>query len=377
MDENPDGNRFFMREATPDDNDALCRLLEIPMPGKIKLALERSPDYFRAAGVQNNEAEVALCCDRQEHGQIAGIACLGRRRVFIDGNPVWVRYLSDLRVLENYRGMRLARMIADYIWDSESKNSSHTMQSIVFSDNVDIKRFGNHPESEFGNTKHLWCYEMGAYKTSAIKLSPAERKYWPMSKIRRAEPKDIPEMQNFFDLEASRKQFYPAYRFDQLGDGYYQGLTINDFFLAFRNGKLVGITGYWDQCAMKQTRIAGYSGILRWCRPFFNLLSRSLSGFPLPRAGTELLSFYLHTIVTCDNNPEIFSDLIEHIYKTYQNSNYLYFVCGLFSDDELCRVLENFKSRRNVHGKHYEVGIYEIGQPIPPDMPIYVEACRI
>ena len=160
-----------MRSASADDNDALCRISTIPMRGSIQLALERYPDYFKAAEIQNNEIEIALCCDRQADGEIAGVACLGRRKVFFEGKSVWVRYLSDLRVLEKYRGMRLARMIAEYISDVELNNPSRLMQSIVFSDNLDIKRFGNHPEQTLSNMKHLWCYKLGDYKTSAIRLA--------------------------------------------------------------------------------------------------------------------------------------------------------------------------------------------------------------
>ena len=372
-----DKSRFYMRSASADDNDALCRISTIPMRGSIQLALERYPDYFKAAEIQNNEIEIALCCDRQADGEIAGVACLGRRKVFFEGKSVWVRYLSDLRVLEKYRGMRLARMIAEYISDVELNNPSRLMQSIVFSDNLDIKRFGNHPEQTLSNMKHLWCYKLGDYKTSAIRLAATKRKHHPDYEVRRATLNDLPGMQELFDIEACRKNFYPTYRFDQLADSYYHGLAINNFFLAFRTGKLVGITGSWDQCEMKQTRIVGYSGILHWCRPLLNILSRSMTGISLPKPGTKLLSFYLHTIVTMNNNPDIFRDLVEYIYDVYRNTEYSYFVCGLFSDDALSPVMDHFKSRRDVYGGHYQVGVDEVLHPVSPNRPMYIEACRI
>ena len=347
------------------------------MQGSIQLALERSPDYFRAAEVQNNLVEIVLCCDRQANGNVAGIASLGRRQVFLSGEPVWVRYLSDLRIVSEYRGMRLARLFAEYIREAEIQTPARLMQSIVFSDNIDILRFEKSSDRPIPGMDFLWCHKLGNYRTSAVKLASSGRRHQPSCEIRRATETDVPEMQKFFDAEASRKDFYPAYHFDQLHNAYFDGLKIGDFFLARQSDELVGITGVWDQTHMKQTRIAGYSGIIRWFRPLLNIASQAITGFALPPPGTQIRSFYLHTIVTRNNEPEIFQDLVEHIHDAYLNGSYSFFVCGLFEDDALIRVLDSFKARRDVLGAHYQVDIEKIVNPHCPTGSMYIEACRI
>ena len=44
---------FLVRPATDADNLALCALSKVPIAGQISLSLERCPDYFAGARIQN------------------------------------------------------------------------------------------------------------------------------------------------------------------------------------------------------------------------------------------------------------------------------------------------------------------------------------
>ena len=369
--------RFYIRPAEQADNEVLCKLSEVAIEGQISLALERYPDFFAGAAVQNQLSNVQLICDRAHDDRVAAVFGIGQRREFVSGKPSWIRYLSDVRIMPQYRGNRPLRMINNHIVNLETTDPSTTTQSVFFSDNHVMRDVVRRPAKLLRRLKYLWFYECGTYRTSAVSLTAGERRHAQQYRVRRATRDDIPTMQDFFDHEAPGKQLYPAYRFDELHDPYYRGLSIENYFLACDDTGIIGITGTWDQRSFKQTRIAGYSGVLRYTRPVVNLASRLVTGFSLPPAGTELRYFYLHSIVTRDNSTDIFRDLVEHIYDVHRGGKHEYFLCGLFSHDPLTEVLDSFRARRDMSAQHYEVGIDELQHPLSPNAPMYVEAARL
>jgi hypothetical protein len=371
--------RFFVRSASEADNSVLCELAGMPIEGQIALALERRPDFFVGSKVQNEAIEINVVCDRSQGDRIAAVFSSGRRREFVDRKVSWVRYLSDVRISPAYRGGRIVPIMNSRIIERETASPSATIQTVMFSDNDAMRRvIRRRPRRAlWWHLKHLWFYDLGAYRTSAVSLMTGARRHEYRYTLRRATSDDVEAMQAFFDSQAPAKQLYPRYRFDRLDEPYYANLSIDDYFLAYDGTELVGITGIWDQQAFKQTRVVGYAGALRWSRPIANVIGRLTTGFSLPRTGSELRYLYLHTIVTRDNSVAVFGDLVEHIFSTYRDSNHEYFLCGLFTHDPLISVLDSFRSRRDVMAQHYEIGIDELEHALSPESPLYVEAARI
>ncbi|MEM8594427.1 MAG: hypothetical protein AAGF06_06390 [Pseudomonadota bacterium] len=60
--------------------------------------------------------------------------------------------------------------------------------------------------------------------------------------LRQATVADIDSMQSLYDIDAPKYQFSSQYDFKALvaGDRYYNGLSIEDFVLAERDGVLIG-----------------------------------------------------------------------------------------------------------------------------------------
>ena len=66
----------------------------------------------------------------------------------------------------------------------------------------------------------------------------------PRLQVRRATPRDVPLMQEFFDREAPRKQFFPAYRFDELDrSAYYRDMR--NWKIFSWPGLGMNWSGYW------------------------------------------------------------------------------------------------------------------------------------
>lgn len=95
--------RITFSPATPDDDDALRRLLrENVMEGGISVSFRREPSYFLTSSVQGDQAEIYKGCDA-ETGEIAVLGSRFRRAAYFNGKRETLGYLADLRLNRHYR----------------------------------------------------------------------------------------------------------------------------------------------------------------------------------------------------------------------------------------------------------------------------------
>ena len=369
---------ILIEKALPSDNKGVCELCKIPMDGNISMSLGIDPDCFINAGIQNQEIELFVC---RQNKRVIGIFSVGKRTVFCNSKPKLIRYFSDLRIHPDFQKslllMKITRFIKTNIIDKDE-----FIYSIVFSENKLMTDMIAKVDQASMNNKSLikraslprfsLC---GSYYSYMVSLKRRRKIKKTNHVIKKAKKNDIKAIQLFFSREAHKKQWYPSYDFSVLQDNYYHGLNISDFYLAFKDGKIVGITGVWDQRGFKQTIINRYTRYLKLVRPVINILAKITKGFNLPETGKILNYFTLHTILTKDNNQEIFKDIVEKIYKDNYQSEFSYFLCGLDKNDSLCNIFNGF-TKRVVHGNIYSVSFdYLKNTSITPNY--YFEAARI
>src|SRR2546428_10079194 len=84
------------------DDAAIRRLLRAnPMRGKVSLTFEREPDYFQSSGIADAEDQTIVAFDGEK------LVCMGRasvRRLYLNGHPRRVGYLSELRLDHSAQG---------------------------------------------------------------------------------------------------------------------------------------------------------------------------------------------------------------------------------------------------------------------------------
>lgn len=357
------GAGMEIRLARPEDSEALCAMLErAPMGRQIRLTFERRPDYFLGAAVQAEEPEVYVA--DAPGGGLAGVFAAGKRRVYVEGEPRNIRYLSDLRIDPAHRGGRwLLRG-----WRHLRENvfaPGEFAQTLILSDNADVLALLT------SGRAGLPRYEpAGAYRTHflAARQRPPRSRRW---RVARAGPHDAADMQALVTAEGPRKAFFPCWDFGRLGrTPHDRNLTMNDFFLA-RDGEgmLAGMVGVWDQSAFRQTRIRGYGGWARWGRP----LSRFAAGVALPRPGETLPLRYLTAILCRGNDPAVFRALLGAVIEAHRSWNG-YLVAGLDGEDRLHEALRGLR-RRTVEGRHFLVTFAARAPGFPG--PFHFESSRL
>ena len=90
---------FRIRQATPDDNDALLRLeAQSPQGSGISIVIDRE-DYFYRSRI-NDDTKVMI---GEEDGRLVGIMAYALKTLYIDGEASRAAYFYDLRGEATYR----------------------------------------------------------------------------------------------------------------------------------------------------------------------------------------------------------------------------------------------------------------------------------
>ncbi len=213
---------YLISKATPDDNEELCSLCTIPLPGKISVSLERSPNFFAGSHIQCEEIET-YTCRKQDNQKIMGVFSIGKRRVFYENEIKWIRYFSDLRIHPAAQGSRIIFEISRFITDNKMLEDE-VAQTIVFADNTVMLRLIERLQRHSKRLSIFKYFPAGNYTSYMVKFSSQEKKQGAFM-VRRAEKEDAAAMQELLIIEGPKKMFYPYYDFSLPASGYYQGLS--------------------------------------------------------------------------------------------------------------------------------------------------------
>ncbi|WP_430460929.1 hypothetical protein ACQUQU_17145 [Thalassolituus sp. LLYu03] len=359
---------YAIREARPEDSPALLKLLAATaQQGSIRLTFERAPDYFHAAAISTEEPEIWVM-DKAGDG-IIGTFSIGKRRVFINGQPEQVRYGSDLRIHPDHQGGRtLFRLFGRY----RERMHNDWMQTVILDENeASLATVGS------GRSILPQYIPAGHFTTWLISLRRRERH--PCSAVRRATAADVADMQAFFIQQAGQKQFFPYYDFSRIGteDPYYRHLALRDFFILREHGVITGIAALWDQKGFKQTRVTGYSRSLRLLRPLVNGITRLTGHLPLPAVNSVSSYLALHCVLVKDNQPRRFARLLRTIRHALNDSGVQAIACGFDRRDPLLNVARQYPGHA-LHSRHF-IATYHPENTASLDLARlqYPEICRL
>jgi hypothetical protein len=332
-------SRFKFALATPEDDVQLrLRMAADRMEGKISVSFRREPNYFAGCAVQGESVQVIKCTDRVT-GQIVGLGSRLIQKVYLNGQPTRIGYLTDLRGDPNYRrGTLLAR-------GYQFLRQLHEADPVPFYYSLILE--GN--EAALGNLvggrAGLPIYkDLGLILTPAIHLDFAKPAIQlPGVHFERGSRARLPEILAFIHQWRSQKQFTPCYSIEDFDSPRLNGFQPRNFYLAIKENRIIGTIAAWDQRKFRQTYIEQYDQQLALARPFYNLLAQFTALKSLPAPGTTIPYFYVAFIAIEDNNPEIFRALLRDLYRDRCRGPWNYFVVGLHERDPLAEVLKEYR----------------------------------
>jgi len=364
-------SRFYTRPAQASDSDELIALIaSTPQSGAITINFERTPDFFMATKTVTQTPDVWVAVERDSE-RVAAIFSIGHRDVYVNGERQDVRYGNDLRIHPDFKsGRTLFNLLKCY----RKVMGNDWMQTVILSDNeASLNSMGS------GRSITPTYYDFGEMTTHMLYLTKPRPSADHQFNIRKADHNDIELMQTFFEQQAKTKQFYPHYDFMKLlhGDEYYRGLVISNYYLMFENNKLVAMAGIWDQSSFKQTRFVAYSKLMSVARLFNNFYSKLFGGMMLPKAGGKLSYVSLHSLLVVNDDEQLFSMLLQHIYNDCLAQNYQALVCGLPALDARQRILEQYRSKV-LRSKHFIASYHDDPRgEFDTRYPLYLEPARL
>jgi hypothetical protein len=107
--------------------------------------------------------------------------------------------------------------------------------------------------------------------------------------------------------------------------------------VAERDGRIVGVVGFWDMDPLRRTRVIRYSGRGAWLRRLYGLAARirSVRAAPLPLAGEAFRALTAVDVAIEGNDPDILSDILAVAVADHRDQAYHLLHVGFAGDDPL------------------------------------------
>jgi hypothetical protein len=127
-------------------------------------------------------------------------------------------------------------------------------------------------------------------------------------------------------------------------------ICTDDFWTLYSSFETpVGCAAIWDQRAMKQSVVRGYSGVLKWARPFCNVAATFLGTPRLPEIGSALSHVYVSHLAARSDQPELTECLINLMRTSLIAQSADHLVIGFDSrDPRLAHLRRVFRVREYV-----------------------------
>ena len=327
------------RLARPEDDDELRRLLrDNPMPGELALTLEREPSFFLGATLEGDVHHTITGRDERT-GRLAGVGSIATRTVWLDGEPRRFGYLSQLRMDLRFRYHgKLLRRGFELLRQLDNELEVPGFVTTIFEDNQ-LARAALEKDRPFKP-----CYRrIGTLVTLALPLWRRLKATAPAGvELRTARAEDLEELVACLARNQRRHPLAPVWRAEDLTHPERaRGLSLGDFTLASRGGRVVGCLARWDQQGFKQTVVRGYGGRMALARPLLNL-GAPVFGWPrLPAVGQPLSHAYLSHVAVDDDDPALLLPMVADALHRSRERGYAYLMTGFFEGHPLLDALRS------------------------------------
>jgi hypothetical protein len=350
--------------ATEGDDAAIRRLLRAnPTRGKVSLTFEREPAYFQSSGIADAEDQTIVAFDGEK------LVCMGRatvRRLYLNGHPQRVGYLSELRLDHSAQG-RSGILRRGYQFFRTLRHSTPPAfwYTSIAADNHRSIRFleanlRGMPRYQFLSEFITLLIGVPRRAHAAQRLA-ATAAHQLEAKGLRCEvggEQRLPELVRVLNQRGEGFQFAAEWTADRIRGLERHGLPLSEWLLVRHGRQAVAASALWDQRSFRQTVIRGYDRALAVARPAIRLLS-AMTGFAgLPAVGSSLAHAFLSPLAVETQCRESLACLVAIHLARAQERGLEFLTLGLTADDETTRRL-----RRHFRCREYRSRLYRVSWP--------------
>jgi len=319
-----------------EDSELMELVSRTPVPGAVSLRYERSPSYLAGCGTLGSVSE-ALILRHEPTGRIAGLACRSVRKLFVNGEPVDVGYLGQLRVDSSFRSRGLVARGFRFIRDlDKDKRLPGYITTLIEGNAEALGVLVDRPRP--GMPRYRFVERLCGLAIPAKRQAPRSA---PGVEFLRGGAFPGGDIAAFLRACGRRRQFAACYEEADFSadSGLTRGFDQADLFVATSGGGIVGTAGLWDQSAYKQTVVHGYSRLLSLARPWMNKLG--IAGLPAP--GEPLRMAYLSFLGVGEDDPVVFAGLLGRVLDLAARRGISFVILGLSERDPLLQPARNWR----------------------------------
>jgi hypothetical protein len=321
------------------DNAAMLAILaQSPIEaGGFSICFDRQPDIFAMA---EQKYSPACWTGFFEGYNLAGFGLVGHHLAYVNAAVTPVMHITDCYIRPQSRGRGHLGAALEYFF-TESAERTQLGYAIVMKGN-------RAAEAQLGDrfaatTTGLRSRVIGEMAAKSILLA-YPRLAAPQMAVRRARMDDIPEIVALLQAEHGQRLFGLVTDCDKFAAALSRrpGLSIEDYYVVERGGRLDGVCAAWDTSALKQNRVVSYGFWLNMVRLASKATAR-LGGLPsLPLRGDVFRDAFLTDWAVRERSPEVMRALIEHIYREYRGRRYHTLIFGSCAQDPVLRAARGF-----------------------------------
>jgi hypothetical protein len=313
----------------------MCRQSPV-RAGNLNIHFDRSPDiftiprntsyFYRPLGFFNGE-------------KLIGFAIATYQKRNIKGTITDVIYLGNMHVTERGTGHIFLKKLTERVVQ-------------IVQDRPEVKYLyayvmeGNRSAKRLANMGQLSSKPMGSISMSTIfTLKPVALNDRYL--IRKATLSDVDTIVELLSNEHKRHFLSPEINREVFLNELEirPGVNIENYYLATRDDKVVGLCLAWNMTSFKKNRIR-YNGYkMKLLRQLYNLVAR-LTGSPqLPGSGEAFKDITIAEHAVLNRDPEILESLLRYIYREYREKGFQTIIIGCSSDDPIIQATRPFLSR--------------------------------
>jgi len=361
-----------IRKYKEEDDVALRELSKLSQKGDITFSIFREPSFIAGAHIQT---ETVIMFVILKDDTIIGCFNMGHKELYYHGKREDIRYCCDVKIARKYQnGSALIRIVSKTY--EIMKEDKVPTQLIMFAENDKILRIVKGRKKKGRDLKIFHGHEIGQMRTTLIDRKNKIKKSGTC-KINRGSEADIKELQNFINREASKIDFFPHYELSELGNPFYKDLKIENFYIARKEGEIVGTFAIWDLMKVKQTVIMGYSRKYKLARPFYNLYARVMGIAKLVRKGEAIRNRYISCLLVEERDKVIYEEMLGYVLEERKGEDYHYLLSTLDVRDPLGEVHGKLTNKREIGGEYYVGDMNPEGGEYCSAAYFYLEAARL
>jgi hypothetical protein len=320
------------------------------MEGGLVLATRRDPDFFALARMQRGHHDVWVF-DADDGGPLKGMGAFLVREGFLDGAPMPVGYLGDLRT----RGFTRERLSFPQVYAHlfartvEQTGCEHFLTAVLADNERAIRALSSstHKSRRAAQPHYHLLQRFDMANLHLVGRLP--RRKIAGLRIQTATADNLAAITALLASDHRARAF--GWRFD---DGEFEhrlatwpGFSLEQTFCAFADdGRLLGVTTCWDPSAVKRYRVLRYAGQMVIVKRALDVVARVSGGAPLPSPGSDFRTLYLTNLSIVDDNPVVLQAMLDSIYPRFIHAGFHFLSFPLWEGDPLAGGAKGYVVRR-------------------------------